>query len=396
MELHPYKEKANEIINGLKKDLYDISADLCAHPEVAYEEVRSARILREYLDSHGFDVEEALGGIETAFRAQAGTDEKGPKFAFVAEYDALPEVGHGCAHNLIAAGAIGAAIGVAGVLKTSDLTGIIQVIGAPAEEYTLGKSGKIRLLEAGVFNTLDVSLMFHPFSETSVIMNDLGFTVLDAKFQGKGAHAAVDPHNGLNALDGVVLTYNALSLLRQQVKSEARIHIIITEGGSAVNVIPDTAALRVMLRSHEVSYLEELERKTINCIEGAAKGTASQANPEKLTTVLSTNFNRTLYDIVADNFQLFGEELKIPESMNFSSDFGNVTHALPAFAFTIKTHRAGIPWHSVEVRDESTSDIAIRGVMIAAKVMAMSAIDIMLNPDRIADMREEFHRSDGG
>jgi amidohydrolase len=374
------KAKARDHVESLKRDLFKISHELYLNPEIAFQEVGSSKLLLDYLGKHGFSIEQGIGGISTAFRASFGEKEGGPTIALVAEYDALPIIGHGCGHNLIAAGAVGAGIGVAGVLTDSGLDGRIEVIGTPAEEYTEGEPGKVRLLESGVFDHINACLMFHPWGETSAIMNDLGCIVMDAAFEGRTAHAAADPWNGRNALDGVVATYNGLSMLRQQIRSDARIHMIITDGGSAVNVIPEKGRTRIMFRSSDMSYLEELAQKVIRCIEGASMATETQVSYRRLNKIYNTRLNEVLCSIVSNNFELFGIKLKRPDRLFASSDFGNLSQRVPAFSFFMKTHKPDIPWHSTEVRDASLKEEALEGMITAAKVLAMSAIDIISNP----------------
>ena len=384
------KKKTVDYIESLRQDLCDISFELYSYPEVAYQEVRACKLLKDYLTKNDFLIEHSVGGIETAFRASFPKRSKGPKIAFIAEYDALPGIGHGCGHNLIAAGAVGAAIGVARTLKESNITGQIEVIGTPAEEYTEGKAGKVLLLESGVFDTLDVCLMFHPWTENAVIVNDMAFTVMDVTFSGQAAHAAADPWNGRNALDGVVMTYNGLSVLRQQIRTDARIHIIIIEGGSAVNVIPEKAKARIMLRSQDMSYLNELDQRIARCIEGASIASETKVATLKLTTIYNTNFNDLLFEIVSRNSKFFGIELKKPDHMYASSDFGNVTHHIPALSFMMETHKPNIPWHSSIVRDASISEEANNGMITAAKILSMSAIDVMTKPELVKGIKTEF------
>lgn len=384
------KEKATDSIEAHKRDLFNISFELYSNPEIAYQEFKASKLLKDYLANNEFAIEHNIGGVETAFRASFGKKKKGPTVAFVAEFDALPGIGHGCGHNLIAAGAVGAGIGVTKALQETNLDGAIQIIGTPAEDYTEGKQGKIRLLESGAFDNLSAALMFHPWVEDAVIMNDLGCVVLDVKFEGRTAHAAADPWNGRNALDAVVMTYNGLSMLRQQIKSEARIHIIIPEGGRSVNVIPEKASARIMYRSMNMSYLEELGQKIAQCAEGASLASGTEVLIQEKTRVLNTKFNDPLFKIVSSNCELFGIKLKRPDCLYASSDFGNVSHRTPALAFFVKTHEENTPWHSVQVRDGSIRELAQEGMVTAAKILAMSAVDLIKHPELMASVTDAF------
>lgn len=390
MSAEGFKERASGYIESVKKDLFELSLKIHSQPETAYQEKTACRTLEDFLYKTGFTIEHGIGGIETAFRASQGTKGNGPTVAFMAEYDALPGIGHGCGHNLIASGAAGAAMGAAAVLNDSGLNGRIEVIGTPAEEYTEGKAGKVLLLEAGIFDAVDICLMFHPWTETIAIANDLGFKVMDVTFKGKTAHAASDPWNGINALDGVVLTYVGISALRQQVRDDARIHIIITEGGKVVNVVPDQAKARIMFRSKDIDYLEELDRKIEACIKGASIASLAKVRTDKLTKIYATRFNEVLFQIVSDNFKFFKIELRKPDNLPISGDFGNVSHRVPSFGFMMKTHPENVPWHSVEARDGAIKQAGHEGMIMAAKVLAMSAIDIIVREDLMKRIKQEF------
>lgn len=392
MEVEVFKEKARDCIELHKKDLFDISFELYSNPEIAYQEVGASRLLKDYLGKNGFSIEHNIGGIETAFRASFGKKKKGPTIAFIAEYDALPGIGHGCGHNLIAASAVGAGMGVAKALHESNIDGQVEIVGTPAEDYTEGKQGKIRLLESGVFDNINASLMFHPFVETAAIMNDLGCIIMDATFKGKTAHAAADPYNGRNALDGVVMTYNGLSMLRQQIKSEARIHMIIPGGGRSVNVIPEEARARIMFRATDMAYLEELNQKIAKCIEGASITTDTEVVTQKVSSAFNHKFNEHLFKIVSNNCKFFKMKLRKPDRLFASSDFGNVSHHIPALQFAMQTHKPNTPWHSVEVRDGSIKEFAQERMVIAAKVLAMSASDLLIYPELMEKVNNAFNK----
>lgn len=377
------KEKAIQRIESERRELISLSTKIHAHPELAYHEHESAVLLSRYLELKGFQVEQEAGGITTAFFAKKAGKEKAPKIAFLAEYDALPEIGHGCGHNLIGTGAIAAAVGVAEVI--GDLPGTICVIGTPAEEYTEGKAGKIRLLEEGVFSGIDACLMFHPWTETASALSDFGFIIYDIAFSGKTAHAAADPWNGLNALDGVVQTYNAISMLRQQLKPDARIHCLITHGGDAVNVIPQNASMRIMLRSPDPQYLQDLSQRIQNCAQSSAMASGTNLNLKQVTYVKPSLFNHELFEIVKGNMEELDVELEKLDFWGASSDFGNVSQVIPSISFLMQTHDPGINWHSEEVVKGAVSDQAHSAMLFAAKILAMSAIDLMMFPELLTN-----------
>jgi amidohydrolase len=380
-----WKHDAVTQIDAAEAELTDLSCKIQAHPELAYEEFSASTWLSDFLEARGFEVVRGAGGLPTAFVATRFGNGEGPNLAFLAEYDALPGIGHGCGHNLIGVGAVGAALGVSAVL--SHLSGSIQVIGTPAEEYTDGKAGKIKLLEAGVFADVDACLMFHPWTETALALADLGFGIFDATFRGQTAHAAGDPWNGLNAQDAAVLTYSAVSVLRQQLRPDARVHCLITHAGDAVNIIPMRSSIRVMFRAPEPGYLQELSVKVGHCAEGAALATGTRLELEEITRVQPSRLNPTMCRLVEENMTEVGQPPHRMELWPVSSDFGNVSQALPSLSLLIRTHEPGTIWHSRAVAETATSDQAHAGMLLAAKVLAMSAIDLFAEPGLLKSAR---------
>ena len=248
-------ETTSQAIESARSELVEIALDIHAHPELNYEEQHAAELLSGTLEKHGFEVERGVGGVETAFTATLpGRGGDGPTVAILAEYDALPDIGHGCGHNLIAMAAIGAGLGLQA--NRESLPGRIMVIGTPAEE---GGGGKIRMLEGGVFDGVDAVLSSHPSSNRTVIPTDIpmgeswslamvGYRYI---FHGKAAHAAAMPHEGINALNGVIHLFSGIDSLRQHLREDTRIHGVITDGGRAPNVVPEYAAANFMLRCRD-------------------------------------------------------------------------------------------------------------------------------------------------
>jgi metal-dependent amidase/aminoacylase/carboxypeptidase family protein len=237
--------------------------------------------------------------------------------------------------------------------------------------------------------------MFHPWASTQLVGSDLAVAALDISFKGKAAHAAADPWRGANALDGVLLTYTNINALRQHVKSDVRIHGIVTHGGDAANVVPDKASARFAVRSADKHYLEEVVARVEDCARGAALATGTQVVVERLITLENTLPNSVLAGIVRANLEAQGIEFEDGVFLPGSTDFGNLSQRVPAFWFMLKTHRAGINWHSRDVADESVSDFAHSGMIQGAKVLAMSCLDLFLSPDLVRRAREEFEKSRG-
>ena len=275
-----YFTSVTQTIDGVRHELEDISLDIHAHPELNYQEYHAARVLADTLERHGFQVERGVGGVETAFRAvMPGRHEDGPTVALLAEYDALPGIGHGCGHNLIAMSNLGAGLGAMAAMPS--LPGRLIVLGTPAEE---GGGGKIRLLEAGVFADVDVALLSHPSSNRTIIPDEipldqswsLAMVGYRYVYHGKAAHAAVIPQEGINALNAVIHLFTGIDALRQHLRDDVRIHGIITDGGQAANVVPDFAAANFMLRSRDRDYLHEVVEKVRRVAEGAAQMTGAR------------------------------------------------------------------------------------------------------------------------
>ena len=273
--------RSNSAIDDSRQALIDLSKDIHSHPELNYQEHYSSSALAGFLESRDFQVERGVGGLETAFRATIpGGAGEGPTIAVLAEYDALPEIGHGCGHNLIAMAAMGAALGLQA--NAQDLPGRAVVIGTPAEE---GGGGKIRLLEAGVFDGVDATLSSHPFSNRTLIPTSaeageswslamVGFRYM---YHGKAAHAAAAPEAGINALNSVIHLFTGIDALRQHLRDDVRIHGVITDGGMAPNVVPEFAAANFMLRCRDRRYLsDEVVGKVKQVAEGAASMTGAR------------------------------------------------------------------------------------------------------------------------
>lgn len=243
----------------------DISHTIHANPELAFKEYCASALLTETLEAHGFAVERGSGGLETAFTATYRQHDGGPTIALLCEYDALPEIGHACDHNIIAAAPIGAGL----ILRPlfDQHPGTLKIIGTPAEEYG---GGKIKMLRAGVFEGIDVAMMIHPSTRHMTERSSLAFNSLTFEFFGRAAHAAASPHQGINALDAMIMTFNNVNALRQQVREDVRIHGIITDGGTAPNVIPDYTRARFIVRAREVGYLDTVTEQVMNCARGAA------------------------------------------------------------------------------------------------------------------------------
>ena len=266
------RQAAARAIGEASEALRALSLDIHAHPEENYEEVHAHAALTDFLEARGFAVRRSAYGMETAFAADFAVQPGGggPSIGVLCEYDALPQIGHACGHNLIATAGAAAGLGLAAALEASGAAGRVRVLGSPAEE---GGGGKIRLIEAGAFADLGAALMVHPGMGDVLSPAVLAIDTCMVEFQGRNAHAAGAPWEGRNALDALVLAYQAIGLLRQQSQPEVRIHGVIHHGGEKPNIIPDRAAAEFYVRAPREGLLDEMCRRVEACFRGAAEAT---------------------------------------------------------------------------------------------------------------------------
>jgi amidohydrolase len=382
------KQKAMEAIDSLRDELVELSLRVHANPEVAFEEVRSSGFLCDYLEANGFSVERGVCDIPTAFRASFGSGA--PRVAFLAEYDALPGVGHGCGHNII--GTASCAAGLALKPLVAETGGTVLVVGTPAEEAA---GGKVYMAARGAFEGLDCAMLVHPGRRDTAGAFALACLELDVEFEGRAAHAAARPEAGLNALDAMIAAFINIGLLRQQVRDSARIHGIITDGGQAVNVIPHHTAAKFLIRSEDDDYLDEvLKPKVLACFEGAAGATGCQLTyrwgEESRYRTMRTNL--ALAEAYRANVEALGRAVQGQESHRSmgSTDMGNVSHIVPAIHPSIAIAPPDIPVHTVEFRELAASDAGHAGLVDSAKAMAMTGIDVLVDGDLRKRMAEEF------
>ena len=398
-------DRSNSAIEASKQALFDLSKDVHAHPELNYEEYYSSDALAGFLESNGLAVERGIGGVETAFRATIpGGGGGGPTIAVLAEYDALPEIGHGCGHNLIAMAAMGAAVGLQA--NAQDLPGRVVVIGTPAEE---GGGGKIRLLEAGVFDGVDATLSSHPFSNRTVIPAaspkgeswSLAMVGYRYMYHGKAAHAAAYPEQGINALNAVIHLFTGIDALRQHLRDDVRIHGVITDGGTAPNVVPEFAAANFMLRSRDGRYLsDEVVGKVRQVAEGAAAMTGSRLEIEEFYPFYeNVQPNVTLAQAMGANAQALGMKLDEPipgrPGSGASTDFGNVSQAMPGFELRYAVSETPVPSHTRQMQETAVTDLALNNALLVAKTLSLTASDLLRDAAMVEAAKAEYAERSG-
>jgi amidohydrolase len=387
------RQQALDAIDASAGELRTVSQFIHDHPEIALEEVRSSAAAADVLEKFGFEVERGIAGLPTAFRATTGSAD-GPHIAFLAEYDALPGVGHGCGHNLICLSALAAGIGAKAALNGARAR--ITVFGTPAEEAV---GGKVIMKNAGVFDDVDAAMGAHPGDAEAYCPTvpgsgeALACQAVTLAFRGQAAHAAADPFNGINALDAVILTFNGVNALRQHVKSDARLHGIIVKGGEAPNVVPDDTEALFYVRAGTQKYMYELVEKVRKIGEGAALMTGATLEfsfPEDASWDMITNYR--LAQALKTNIDRVGlvlPDAKAEEGAG-STDWGNVSYAVPSVETAYPIVAGRCTWHSQDVVDAAESELGYGNTFLVAKAMALTALDLIEQPEILAAVKAEF------
>ncbi|MCM3773369.1 MULTISPECIES: M20 family metallopeptidase [Priestia] len=383
------KQLINETINKLQDTFYDVSKYIGQNPELGHEEFKACKALTDVLKEQRFTVEMGTCDLPTAFTAVYDSQKPGPSIGFMAEYDALPDLGHACGHNLIGTMSIAAGIGLSKAV--AETGGKIYVYGTPAEET---RGGKVTMAEQGIFNHLDVAMMVHPYYCHQKSGRSLAMDAIQFEFFGKSAHAAAAPHEGINALDGVLQTFNSINALRQHVKPDVRIHGVITEGGKAANVVPDYAVAQFYVRASTRAYVDEVTDKVKACANSAALATGTElkiSNYEFSYDDMQTN--QTLSDVYTKNLISLGvSEQSITEDQgdHGSLDMGNVSQVVPAIHPYIQICDDYFVCHTHEFREAALSEQGREAMILGAKTMALTGYDVLTNQTLLQKIKEEF------
>ena len=386
-------QQACAAIDAATGNLIALSRAIHAAPEPAWQEHATARRLVEFLRAlPGATVEEHTADLPTAFRAWAGTAD-GPTVGVIAEYDALPGLGHACGHNLIAAAAAGALVGVAAVADR--LPGRVMVIGSPAEE---GGGGKIAMARRGAYDGLAAVLQVHPADRHRLSGPTIGLAVLAVEFRGRAAHAGSAPERGVNALDAVVQLFTALNAMRQQVPDGCRLYGIITRGGETLHTVPDHTAAQVGVRAPTLALLDGLAARVEDCARAAALATGCTVTVERppLSQYPPMRLNRTLGCLLADAMRSLGEEVEDfpPGPEGYANDAAVVSRLAPAALLNFGIGPRGLAEHSAAFAAAAASEAGHRGMLQAAKAMAIAAVELITDPALRRRVREEFERGD--
>ncbi|KAK7108250.1 peptidase M20 domain-containing protein 2-like [Littorina saxatilis] len=388
------KKIACEVIDGFSPQLKNLSRDIWNHPELCFEEKYAHKRITDFLQVRGFNVERSYK-LDTAFRAQpeGRSTGDGPNVAVLCEYDALPEIGHACGHNLIATVGVAASLGIQAALQSPDFQGkgMLTVLGTPAEE---GGGGKVDLINSGAFADVDVAMMAHPSQFNLEKPVYLAMTEIKISYHGKASHASSYPWNGINALDAAVLCYTNISHLRQQIKPTWRAHGVITNGGAKPNIIPELAELEYYIRAPTDTELVVLKEKVVGCIEGAATATGCKVtykfDPKPYSSLMSNDLMASLY--VENSLQVGVNPERDPEKMKKaggSTDMGNVSHVVPSIhpKYYIGTT---VSAHSHAFAQQTKTEEAEDYSLAVAKALAMTGIDLLLKPELVQQAKQTF------
>ncbi|MBM4332325.1 MAG: M20 family metallopeptidase [Deltaproteobacteria bacterium] len=378
-------------VEALSGDLLNASEFLYNNPETAYQEFKACEYLSRFLEDRGFVVERGIGGVKTAFLARpAGLQKKRPTIALLAEYDALPGVGHGCGHNLIAAISLGAALAISRYLK--DIPGGLSVVGTPAEE---GGGGKILLAEAGVFLEMDMAMMCHPGRLNLPGEEMIGRVKFKIEFFGEAAHASVSPDQGINALDAIVAAYNNINALRQTLRPDARIHGIITHGGDAPNIIPKYTAGLFYVRAATRSYMDDVFKRVEKCVAGAALAIGARYNIEMIQPTFDPiKRNLPLEETVRANMEALGITVDRDDGRRGSSDIGNLSYYLPAIHPSLAIVDPEVPGHSQTFAEATMSLRGREALLKGAKLLAMTAYDYLTSVELRENVSKAFRQAE--
>ena len=448
--LHAQKKKAGQDDLLKKQAAADIQShydeykknalEIWNYAEVGYKEVKSSALLQKTLQDNGFTVEAGVAGIPTAFVATYGTGK--PVIAILAEYDALPglsqtsdpvktsagkDAGHACGHHLFGVASSAAGIAIKKLIEEKKLTGTIKVFGCPAEE---GGSGKVYLVRAGLFFDEDIAIHWHPGSSNAVTMTSaLANKSAKFRFYGVSAHAAGAPDKGRSALDGVEAMDNMVNMMREHIPQETRIHYVITNGGKAPNVVPDFSEVYYYVRHPKRDQVVSIFNRVVDAANGAALGTGTKVDYEIIGGTHDLLLNRSLAEVMQNNLEKTGGIIYTPEETEFgkkiqasftnppedslssaakikplkvesdagggSTDVGDVSYALPTVGLRTATWVPGTSAHGWQAVAAGGTEIGTKGMIVAAKTMALTAIDLYLHPELIQKANEEFKKAKG-
>ncbi len=390
MTLDAAKQKMASEIDARAARLLSVSHQIHETPELCFEEHAAHDLLCTVLEEEGLEVERSAYGLDTAFVARAG--HSGPHVAVICEYDALPEIGHACGHNIIAAAGLGA--GLAAASLAEELGGSVAIVGTPAEE---GGGGKCFLLERGAFDGISAAMMVHPANHELASMSTIAVEQLEVTYTGRSSHASASPHLGRNALDGAVLGYMNVAALRQHIQPDERVHGIFTRAGDKPNIVPHDAAAQWYVRSPKLDGLAALKERVVACLEAGAAAAGVGIECRREAPIYADLLDSSvLLDLYQRNAAVAGRAVGVPDAAAAvvgSTDMGNVSYTVPSIHPMIKVAPAHVAIHTPEFAHYARSPSGDQAVLDGAKMMAMTIADLWLLPDALARASDELAQS---
>ena len=382
------KKRVDVVVDRLADRLVEVSRSIHAHPELNFEEHHAHDLLTSVLEQNGHQVTRHAYGVDTAFECCVG--DRGPEILVLLEYDALPGIGHGCGHNVIAAAGLGA--GLAAAELAGEVGGRVRILGTPAEE---GGGGKIHMARNGAFRSGDAAMMIHPADADLLRMHSIAIHTLDVVYHGRAAHAAAAPWEGRNALDAAVLGYMNVASLRQHIRPTERVHGIITEGGEKANIVPRRSAANWYVRSDTMETLQPLKSRVLDCLEGATRacGCSMDVTWDDVAYA-DVRDNRAMVSAFVANMATLGRDVRDPDAIGRrvtgSTDMGNVSYLLPSIHPMIKVAPDGVAIHTEEFARHAGSEAGDEASIVGAKAMARTIVDLWGNTALLDEVRREF------
>ena len=388
------REKIEAFIDASGDTYKQIALDIHEHPEVSNHEFFACKRLSEQLTREGFAVRVDVAGHRTGFSASYRSEKPGPVLVFLAEYDALEGLGHGCGHNIFGATSLLAAAALKQVIDEAG--GEVRVYGTPGEEGGENGSAKGSFVREGFFRDVDAALCVHPGSgKHRLTGRSLGCAPVDIEFWGKASHASGAPEKGINALDAVIQVYNSINALRQHLPGDVRIHGIIVSGGDAPNTVPDYAKAKFYLRAATAPVLDEVYGKVERIVEGAALATGAKGRMQPYQNRVENTIPTPSFDAVyAKNLTLFGETvspLDKKEALG-STDVGNVSQVIPVIQPSIVISEKQVAGHSEEMKAAARSEKGLSAILLGAKVLSYTALDLLEDEGLLRSIQAEHRR----
>ena len=382
------KNKVMEFINQITPELNELSLEIYNNPELGYQEFKACKLHTDILRKYGFDVEENFSGVETGFKAVYKGKKEGLTIAYMAEYDALPGIGHGCGHNLLGTVSTGAGIVLKNIID--EIGGTVIVFGTPAEETS---GAKVAYVENHEFDGVDIALMAHPASDYTKSGTSLALEPIQFEFFGKTAHAAAAPERGINALDGAIQTFNGVNALREHIRSDSRVHGVIIEGGKAANIVPEYAKVQYYVRSTTKTYNLELLEKVKNCARGAALATGTELKITKFEYNYDNMVtNETLSKVFSDTiYEVAGIVMSEPSKSTGSIDAGQVSQVCPTIhPYFDVTNDKTIAGHTRDLAESTLKDYAKEQMKNTIAALVLTAAKVIQDPKLYEEIKYEF------